>query len=55
MAFINSILKIKFLQNYIIIKLYSFIKLRFRLVRPWFYNDMIFSLSPQGRKQKNIA
>ncbi|XP_029663232.1 cytochrome P450 4C1-like, partial [Formica exsecta] len=33
---------------------YSFIKLWFRGFMPWFYNDFLFSLSPQGRKQKNI-
>ncbi|XP_070157527.1 cytochrome P450 4C1-like [Polyergus mexicanus] len=26
----------------------------YRILRPWFYNDLLFSLSPQGRKQKKI-
>ncbi|KAL6431890.1 hypothetical protein ACFW04_007376 [Cataglyphis niger] len=26
----------------------------YRGLRPWFYNDFLFSLSPQGRKQKRI-
>ncbi|KAM0724788.1 Cytochrome P450 4C1 [Formica fusca] len=26
----------------------------YRAFRPWFYNDLLFSLSPQGRKQKKI-
>ncbi|KAL6431514.1 hypothetical protein ACFW04_007243 [Cataglyphis niger] len=26
----------------------------YRILRPWFYSDLIFSLSPQGRKQKKI-
>ncbi|KAL6420611.1 hypothetical protein ACFW04_014644 [Cataglyphis niger] len=25
-----------------------------RCLKPWFYNDLLFSLSPQGRKQKKI-
>ncbi|XP_072761637.1 cytochrome P450 4C1-like isoform X1 [Anoplolepis gracilipes] len=26
----------------------------YRAFRPWFYNDLLFSLSPQGRKQKKL-
>ncbi|XP_070169743.1 cytochrome P450 4C1-like [Polyergus mexicanus] len=26
----------------------------YRAYRPWFYNDWLFSLSPQGRKQKKV-
>ncbi|KAL6417745.1 hypothetical protein ACFW04_014344 [Cataglyphis niger] len=26
----------------------------YRLFKPWYYNDLIFALSPQGRKQKKI-
>ncbi|XP_025266525.1 cytochrome P450 4C1-like [Camponotus floridanus] len=26
----------------------------YRIIRPWLYNDLIFSLTPQGRKQKKI-
>ncbi|XP_025266590.1 cytochrome P450 4C1-like isoform X1 [Camponotus floridanus] len=26
----------------------------YRAFRPWLYNDLLFSLSPQGRKQKNL-
>ncbi|KAL6418341.1 hypothetical protein ACFW04_012209 [Cataglyphis niger] len=26
----------------------------YRLFKPWFHNDLIFALSPQGRKQKKI-
>ncbi|XP_025267617.1 cytochrome P450 4C1 isoform X1 [Camponotus floridanus] len=26
----------------------------YRAVKPWFYNDMLFSLTPQGRKQKKV-
>ncbi|KAL6416388.1 hypothetical protein ACFW04_013528 [Cataglyphis niger] len=28
--------------------------MRYRLFKPWFHNDLIFALSPQGRKQKKI-
>ncbi|XP_072761647.1 cytochrome P450 4C1-like isoform X3 [Anoplolepis gracilipes] len=26
----------------------------YRVFRPWFYNDLLFSLSPQGKKQKKL-
>ncbi|GAB1862848.1 Cytochrome P450 4C1 [Camponotus japonicus] len=26
----------------------------YRVLRPWLYNDLLFSLSPQGRKQKKV-
>lgn len=50
MAFTNNVLEIRFFK----MTLYSFIESRFRSFRPWFYNDFLFSLSPQGRKQKKI-
>lgn len=28
--------------------------LRFRLMRPWLYNDLLYAFSPQGSKQKRI-
>jgi len=54
MAFTNNTLKIIFNKITLLLKSHNFIELQFRAFRPWLYSDMIFSLLPQGRKQKKI-